>query len=100
MSYVISPRADPFALATPMGVQLLDELVTDLVQGKGHFPTEQELAGVGIDGHTVVFNYMAAQHIHDEFLSRFDWRFGFDPGVEERRIWNLLPTSSSYLWIN
>ena len=89
MCYVIASRADPFALATPMGVQLLDELVADLVQGKGHFPTEQELSGVGIDGHTVVFNYMAAQHSHDELRGR-----GFDSRAEERSIWSVLPTSN------
>jgi hypothetical protein len=87
--YVVVPHAVPSALATPMGVQLLDELVTDLVQGKGHFPTEQELSGVGIDGYTVVFNYMAAQYIHDELLGR-----GFDPRTEEQRIWSRIPTSN------
>ena len=95
MCYVIAPRTVPFALATPMGVALLDELVADLVQGKGHFPTEQELSGVGIDGYTVVFNYMAAQYIHDELLGR-----GFDLRAEERRIWSFLPTSNWYPRIN
>lgn len=89
MCYVIAPRADPFALATPMGVQLLDELVTDLVQGKGHFPTEQDLSGVGIDADTVVLNYMAAIRTHDEMQGH-----SFDPGQEEKRIWSRLPTAN------
>ena len=95
MCYVVAPRADPFALATPMGVQLLDELVADLVQGKGHFPTEQELSGVGIDADTVVFNYMAALRVHDDLSGR-----GFDPRSEERVIWSFLPTGNARLFIN
>jgi len=88
MCYVVAPLAIPFKLATPMGVQLLDELVADIVRGKGHFPTEQELAGVGIDADTVVLNYMAAIRTHDEMGER-----SFDPGQEEKRIWSRLPTA-------
>ncbi|MEX0887999.1 MAG: hypothetical protein WDZ67_01335 [Patescibacteria group bacterium] len=82
--YVRDPNAGPLALATPMGVQLLDEAISRLVQSEdSRLPSAAELAGVGIDRVAVAGNFLAAQVIHLE-------RALDDSPAEEARIWSRL----------
>ena len=84
MSYVRDPKAGPLALATPMGVQLLDELVTRMVRDEDYrLPAVSELATVGIDARAVSGNFLAAQVVHQE-------RALDDSPEEEARIWSRL----------
>lgn len=82
--YVRDPNAGPLALATPMGVQLLDELIARLVREEDScLPSAAELAGVGIDRWAVAGNFLAAQVIHLE-------RALENSPEEEQRIWSRL----------
>lgn len=84
MSYVRDPNAGLMALATPMGVQLLDELITRMVRQEDfRLPTAAELAGVGIDRRAVAGNFLTAQVIHLE-------RALENSLEEEQRIWSRL----------
>lgn len=83
MSYVRDPLASPYQLATPMGVKLMEERISDLARDRERVPTIEELREVGIDGNVVTLNLMAASLIHHHFpLS--------DPVREENRIWSRL----------
>uniref|UniRef100_A0A832E0V5 Uncharacterized protein n=1 Tax=candidate division WWE3 bacterium TaxID=2053526 RepID=A0A832E0V5_UNCKA len=82
--FVRDLRAGPLALATPMGVQLLDELIARIVRAEDlRMPTPSELSSAGIDRQAVLGNFLAAQVIH---LER-----GWDNSPEEEaRIWSRL----------
>jgi len=82
--FVRSPSAGPLALATPMGVQLLDELITRIVRDEDpRMPNSAELSGVGIDRRAVAGNFLAAQVIHLE-------RALDNSPEEEARVWSRL----------
>jgi len=70
----------PFALITPEGIKLLEELVKAIVAGREKFPSEEQLSGVGMDGDAVALNHLAARRIH-ALCPRVD------PKMEEERIW-------------